>query len=110
MGTRFVDTGYNDPVAWAGAHPIAELYAARAYYAGGNVAGNNLPAGSYLGNFKIEATPCWATDAYIAPAAAGVNNNRIYLKLDFYFFDWNGSLSQFATVRVTSVNWSLYRA
>lgn len=110
MGTRFIDTGYNDPASWASSYDITELYQARAYYAGGTISNDGVSNGTKVGNFKIVATPMWGTDAYkgVAPPGAA-NNNRVFIKLDFYLTDVHASILA-ATFKVTSVVWGLYRA
>lgn len=108
-GTKFIDTGYNDPVAWDRNYAVAEIYGARVYYAGGGSNSSGLDPGQWAGNWKIEAVPLWATDVYHLVAPPGVaNNNRIFIRCDFYLFDPQGSLVG-GYRYCDAVYWALYR-
>lgn len=105
-GSFFIDTGYDDPVAWTTGVDAAEIYGARVYGASGTI--NPDPgAGVYVGGWRVQASPCWETAFFTAPAA-NARAQRVFIKCDVYVHA-PVSTAINAWQRLESVNWSLYR-
>lgn len=106
-GTFFIDTGYDDPVAWTSGQPAAELYGARVYGASGvhsPAVGAANPAGKWL----VNATPVWSSHFFELPHSNTTQQQRVYIRCDCYLSDPVGTaLGDYQ--RLDSVAWTLYR-
>lgn len=106
-GTFFIDTGYDDPGAWANGLECAEIYGARVYAATGTVS-PAVAAGVYTGKWQLVATPVWSSKFWALPHSNTIGQQRVLIKVDAFLAEPVG-ISAGNWQRIESVDWTLYR-
>jgi hypothetical protein len=105
-GEYFIDTGYDDPVAWAAGQDLAKLYQARVYGNSGTVYIAGIGASTYTNKWTFDAVPVWSSNFSTLPALGAVQQ-RVFIRVRAFVTDPQFTASGDG-YRLNTCNWGLY--